>query len=54
MYVADVTSIKELEFLLAEAEDFLLADPYSEQARWDIEDITERIEQVRRDGSATP
>lgn len=54
MYVADVTSISELQYLLAEAEDFLLRDPGSEQARWDIQDITERIEEVRLNGSATP
>ena len=32
MYVADVTSIEELEFLLAEVEDRLLVDPTNEQA----------------------
>lgn len=47
MYVADVTDIKELEELLAEAQDFLLADPYSEQAAWDIEDITSRIYELK-------
>lgn len=47
MYVADVTDIKELEELLAEAEDRLAADPGNEQATWDIEDITERIEELQ-------
>jgi hypothetical protein len=54
MYFADVTSMKELEFLLSEAECWLMDSPDSEQARWDVEDIKERMEQVRLDGSATP
>lgn len=54
MYVADVTSMSELQYLLGEAECWLMDDPSSEQARWDIEDIKERIEEVRLGGIATP
>jgi hypothetical protein len=43
MYVEDVTDIEELIDLLAEVEDRLLADPDNEQARWDHEDIRDRI-----------
>ena len=39
MYVADVTSIEELNSLLAEAKAFLEDHPGSEQAAWDVEDI---------------
>lgn len=46
MYVADVTDIKELRELQAEVEDRLLDDPNNEQALWDQEDITERIEEL--------
>lgn len=46
MYVADVTDIKELRELLAEVEDRLLDDPNNEQALWDQEDITERIQEL--------
>jgi hypothetical protein len=50
MYVADVTDIRELEQLLSEAQVFL-ADSRSEagreQAAWDIEDITNRIYEVK-------
>lgn len=46
MYVADVTDIKELRELLAEVEDRLLDDPNNEQALWDREDITERIQEL--------
>jgi hypothetical protein len=46
MYVADVTDIRELRELLAEVEDRLLDDPNNEQALWDQEDITERIEDI--------
>jgi hypothetical protein len=51
MYVADVTDIKELQELLAEVEDWLLDDPNNEQALWDQEDITERIEELKAGGS---
>ena len=47
MYVADVTDMKELEYLLAEAEDWLLREPDSEQAAWDIEDIEDRIAELK-------
>lgn len=43
MYVKDVTDMKELEELLAEAQDWLLREPDSEQAAWDVEDILDQI-----------
>lgn len=50
MYVADVTSMKELEYLLTEAQDELLHNPNCEQAAWDIEDIEARMEELRLEG----
>jgi hypothetical protein len=50
MYVADVTDIKELEYLLGQAQDELLhavGEVAIEQAQWDIEDITNRIYEVK-------
>lgn len=47
MYVADVTSMKELEELLSEAKCRLMDNPGNEQAQWDIEDIEERMAQIR-------
>ncbi|AEJ93355.1 hypothetical protein SEA_GREEDYLAWYER_74 [Mycobacterium phage GreedyLawyer] len=47
MYVEDVDDLVELEFLLADAEDRLAEDPANEQARWDVEDIEDRIQDVR-------
>jgi len=49
MYVADVTDIKELEYLLAEAQDRLQASGCErdyEAAAWDIEDIEDRIDEL--------
>ncbi|QDP44656.1 hypothetical protein SEA_NOTHINGSPECIAL_72 [Mycobacterium phage NothingSpecial] len=46
MYVADVDDLEELEYLRAEAENSLAMDPNNEQAGWDLEDITERIEEL--------
>jgi hypothetical protein len=49
MYVADVTDVKELEELLAEAKDRLIASGCErawEQAAWDIEDIEDRIDEL--------
>ena len=49
MYVADVTDVKELEELLAEAQDFLASATNAEefeQAQWDIEDIEDRIDEL--------
>ena len=46
MYVADVTDQEELEFLLAQNEDELLADPADEQAKWDREDILGRFAEL--------
>ena len=46
MYVADVTSIEELNSLLAEAKAFLEDHPGSEQAAWDVEDIEGRIAEL--------
>lgn len=46
MYVADVTSMEELQELLAEAEDRLALDPTNEQAAWDIEDIEDRMAEI--------
>ncbi|QGJ90218.1 hypothetical protein PBI_SHEAKEIRA_72 [Mycobacterium phage SheaKeira] len=43
MYVEDVHDLNELEVLHREAVSFLAANPNSEQARWDVEDIEERI-----------
>ncbi|HNJ78242.1 MAG TPA: hypothetical protein PKX56_02720 [Marmoricola sp.] len=39
MFVADITDKEELDFLLAQNEDELLANPADEQAQWDREDI---------------
>ncbi|BBX09467.1 hypothetical protein [Mycolicibacterium aichiense] len=47
MYVDDVDDLDELHDLLAEAHDRLLANPGNEQAQWDIEDIENRLEQVK-------
>jgi hypothetical protein len=46
MYVADITDRDELIYLLAEIEDRLLADPDNEQARWDREDILDRMDEL--------
>lgn len=49
MYVADVTDVKELEALLAEAQDRLAASGSErqwEQAAWDIQDIEDRIDEL--------
>lgn len=49
MYVADVTDVKELEALLAEAQDRLAASGSErqwEQAAWDCEDIEDRIDEL--------
>ncbi|QFG08655.1 hypothetical protein PBI_VANISOA_75 [Mycobacterium phage Vanisoa] len=43
MYVEDVHDLNELQVLLRDAESFLAANPKSEQAAWDVEDIKERI-----------
>ncbi len=43
MYVEDITDMNELNELLAEVQDRLLADPLNEQAEFDMEDITERM-----------
>lgn len=48
MYVADVTDIQELLDLRAEAEAELIKSNYmSEQAAWDLEDIDDRIYELR-------
>ncbi|UJD21175.1 hypothetical protein SEA_SORORFAGO_78 [Mycobacterium phage SororFago] len=47
MYVEDVDDLEELEYLLSEAQDRLDANPGNEQAQWDIEDIEERINEVK-------
>lgn len=50
MYVADVTDMAELKELLAEAEDRLAqscSEAAYEQAAWDIEDITNRMEEIK-------
>lgn len=49
MYVEDITDMDELNELLAEVQDRLLADPLNEQAQFDMEDITERIELLELD-----
>ncbi|QFG12577.1 hypothetical protein PBI_TOAKA_78 [Mycobacterium phage Toaka] len=46
MYVADVDDLEELRWLRDEAEKTLRTNPSNEQARWDIEDIDERIEEL--------
>lgn len=46
MFVDDVTDMNELKDLLCEVEDRLLADPDNEQALWDKEDITNRMEEI--------
>lgn len=49
MYVADVTDIKELEYLLGQAKDDLkhaVGGREIERAAWDIEDITNRIKEI--------
>jgi len=47
MYVADVTSMSELEFLLSEAKCLLADNPAArEQAEWDIEDIEARMAEL--------
>jgi hypothetical protein len=43
VYVEDITDMNELNELLAEVQDRLLADPLNEQAEFDMEDITERM-----------
>lgn len=45
MYVADVTDLAELHDLLDEAMHHLAMQP-CEQNRWDVEDITNRIEEL--------
>ncbi|QFG04649.1 hypothetical protein PBI_KEZIACHARLES14_75 [Mycobacterium phage Keziacharles14] len=47
MYVEDVDDLQELEALHAEAVDRLGANPRSEQAAWDIEDIVQRVNEVK-------
>ncbi|QFG04555.1 hypothetical protein SEA_JEEVES_80 [Mycobacterium phage Jeeves] len=47
MYVEDVDDLEELEFLRDEAVNRLDADPSNEQAQWDLEDIDERINEVK-------
>ena len=50
MYVADITSRTELNYLLGQAKDDLkhaVGASAIEQAKWDIEDIKERLAQVR-------
>ncbi|WKW87289.1 hypothetical protein SEA_CHARGERPOWER_74 [Mycobacterium phage Chargerpower] len=47
MYVDDVDDLEELEYLLSEAVERLTANPANEQAQWDIEDIEERINEVK-------
>lgn len=50
MYVADVTDMAELRELLSEAEQRLAnacGEPAYEQAAWDIEDITNRMEEIK-------
>lgn len=49
MYVDDIDDLEELEGLLGDGQERLDADPSNEQAGWDVEDITERIEQVKFD-----
>ncbi|QXO13353.1 hypothetical protein SEA_TROOPER_76 [Mycobacterium phage Trooper] len=46
MYVDDVDDLEELEELRDEAEGRLEADPGNEQARWDLEDIEDRIDDL--------
>lgn len=46
MYVADITSLVELELLLAEARREWNIHP-TERNGWDIEDIIDRIEELR-------
>jgi hypothetical protein len=49
MYVADVTSVAELEQLLDEARTNLASattEAEFEQAQWDIEDIEDRIDDL--------
>lgn len=47
MYVDDIDDLAELEELLSEARARLEADPRSEQAAWDVEDIEDRLEEVK-------
>lgn len=47
MYVADIDNIEELQLLLEESREYLQKDPDCEQCKWDIEDILERIEQIK-------
>ncbi|AKF14243.1 hypothetical protein SEA_LUCHADOR_79 [Mycobacterium phage Luchador] len=47
MYVEDVDDLEELEFLRDEAVNRLEANPSNEQAQWDLEDIEERINEVK-------
>ncbi|QLF84642.1 hypothetical protein SEA_GAIL_78 [Mycobacterium phage Gail] len=47
MFVDDVDDLEELEFLRDEAVNLLEANPSNEQAQWDLEDIEERINQVK-------
>jgi hypothetical protein len=53
MYVADVTSMAELQDLLAEANDEIAVNAsmgvVSQQASWDREDIIDRIREVSTD-----
>jgi hypothetical protein len=46
VYVKDITDMNELNELLAEVQDQLLADPLNEQAQWDMEDIMDRIDEI--------
>jgi len=50
MYVADVTDMAELEYLLGQAKDDLthaVGERAIEQAQWDVEDIEERMAQIK-------
>uniref|UniRef100_A0AAU8GQR4 Uncharacterized protein n=1 Tax=Mycobacterium phage BabyBack TaxID=3158877 RepID=A0AAU8GQR4_9CAUD len=52
MYVEDIDDLDELDQLYDEAVNRLEAYPANEQAQLDLEDIEERMEEVRH-GSAT-
>ncbi|AEL17884.1 hypothetical protein TRIXIE_76 [Mycobacterium phage Trixie] len=51
MFVDDVDDLEELADLRDEAVKRLEANPANEQAAFDLEDIEERISQVRGEGS---
>ncbi|AOT24995.1 hypothetical protein PBI_KALPINE_76 [Mycobacterium phage Kalpine] len=51
MYVEDVDDLGELEELRDEAVSRLEANPDNEQASFDLEDIEERIAQVREEAT---